>query len=165
MDAIGILHWGHDWLMRQVNDMTEEGWAVPAVGTWTARDVLAHLASYELLLSEVLAPFAGTTAPTDLMPTFDAGFNDREVAKRSGMTWQEIRAEYTEAYKRASGIAASVPRDRWPEVGTIPWYGPDYALDDLLVFPWYGHKREHGAQIAGAKDRAMADAVADAAAV
>ena len=154
MDAVGILRWGHDWLMRQVSGMPEAGWAEPAVGTWSARDVLAHLSSYELLLSEVLAPFVGETVPTTLLSRYDDGFNDREVDARAGTPWRDVLAEYREAHERAMAIAVRMPAGVWPQVGTIPWYGAEYALDDLLVFQWYGHKREHGAQIAAAKDRA-----------
>jgi hypothetical protein len=32
-------------------------------------------------------------------------------------------------------------------VGTIPWYGPEYSLNDLVVYQMYGHKREHGPQL------------------
>jgi hypothetical protein len=34
-----------------------------------------------------------------------------------------------------------------PKPGTLPWYGPEYALDDFIVYSYYGHKREHSAQI------------------
>ena len=36
--------------------------------------------------------------------------------------------------------------------GTLPWYGMEYALDDFLVYIYYGHKREHSAQIAAFRD-------------
>ena len=39
------------------------------------------------------------------------------------------------------------------EVGTIPWYGPDYSLDDLLVYQMYGHKREHDPQLSAVLER------------
>ena len=157
MDAIALLHWGDDWLMRQVDGMPEHGWAAAAAGSWSAKDVLAHLSSYEVLLTEVLAPFVGETAPTTLMTGYGrTGFNDREVAAREAMTWREVRAEYRDAYERALAVARRLPAELWSRVGTIPWYGPEYSLDDLVVFQWYGHKREHGAQIAAAKDRATA---------
>lgn len=35
----------------------------------------------------------------------------------------------------------------------MPWYGDAYALDDLIVYMYYGHKREHNAQIAAFRDR------------
>jgi len=39
--------------------------------------------------------------------------------------------------------------------GTLPWYGEVYALDDFLVYAYYGHKREHSAQIAAFRDRLL----------
>ena len=36
--------------------------------------------------------------------------------------------------------------------GTLPWYGAQYALDDFIVYQYYGHKREHTAQINVFKD-------------
>ena len=39
------------------------------------------------------------------------------------------------------------------EVGTIPWYGPQYSLDDMLVYTMYGHKREHGPQLDAVLER------------
>jgi hypothetical protein len=38
-------------------------------------------------------------------------------------------------------------------VGSIPWYGPEYALDDLLVYTMYGHKREHAPQLEAVLER------------
>jgi hypothetical protein len=42
----------------------------------------------------------------------------------------------------------------WRDTGTIPWYGPEYSLDDLVVYQQYGHKREHDPQLAAVLDRA-----------
>ena len=45
------------------------------------------------------------------------------------------------------GHARSIPAETWREAGTIPWYGPEYALDDLVVYQMYGHKQEHDPQL------------------
>jgi hypothetical protein len=44
--------------------------------------------------------------------------------------------------------------DRWWGVGTIPWYGPECSLDDLVVYQMYGHKREHDPQLSSVLDDA-----------
>ncbi len=36
--------------------------------------------------------------------------------------------------------------------GPLPWYGPEYDLDDFIAYTFYGHKREHSAQIAAFAD-------------
>jgi hypothetical protein len=43
--------------------------------------------------------------------------------------------------------APAIAPERWREVGSIPWYGPEYSLDDLVVYQMYGHKREHDPQL------------------
>lgn len=40
-------------------------------------------------------------------------------------------------------LATLIPPEVWREVGTIPWYGREYSLHDLVVYRQYGHKREH----------------------
>ena len=53
-------------------------------------------------------------------------------------------------------LVPRIPADRWREVGAIPWYGPDYALDDLVVYLMYGHKREHTPQLEAVLERTVA---------
>jgi hypothetical protein len=50
--------------------------------------------------------------------------------------------------------ARAITAERWREVGTIPWYGPQYSLEDLIVYTMYGHKREHNPQLEAVLDRA-----------
>ena len=33
------------------------------------------------------------------------------------------------------------------ETGTISWLAEEYSIEDLIVYQYYGHKREHVAQI------------------
>jgi hypothetical protein len=40
-----------------------------------------------------------------------------------------------------------IPAEPWREAGTIPWYGPEYSLNDLVVYQMYGHRREHDPQL------------------
>ena len=47
---------------------------------------------------------------------------------------------------------ARIPPDTWRQNGTLPWYGAEYSLDDFIVYTFYGHKREHTAQINVFKD-------------
>jgi len=44
-------------------------------------------------------------------------------------------------------LAGSLTPERLRETGTIPWYGEQYSLDDLIVYSNYAHKREHSSQI------------------
>lgn len=46
------------------------------------------------------------------------------------------------------GLSERIRPAVFRQVGTLPWYGIEYALDDVLVHMYYGYKREHSTQIA-----------------
>ena len=43
--------------------------------------------------------------------------------------------------------ASAYPRTRRREAGTLLWYGAEYDLEDYIAYTFYGHKREHMAQV------------------
>jgi len=159
MNARDVLKYGHLTLLGAIEGLPEPVWDAPgACGAWTPRDILAHLASYELVLAEVLTA-ALAPAPTPCLDRFLAlgeRFNDDEVAARRHLTAPGIVAEYTGAAERVAELAGRIAPDAFAQPGTLPWYGAEYALDDLIVYLNYGHKREHAAQIAAARDRSLA---------
>jgi hypothetical protein len=80
------------------------------------------------------------------------GFNDRQVAMRKD-TAADVLVELNGAHERVRAQVAEMPADIFRQTGTLPWYGAEYSLDDFLVYTYYGHKREHAAQIAAFRDR------------
>jgi hypothetical protein len=44
-------------------------------------------------------------------------------------------------------MMAHMPHEKWRERGTLPWYGLDFSLEDLVVLFLFEHKREAVAQI------------------
>ncbi len=84
-------------------------------------------------------------------------FNDSEVDKRKAKTVQEVLKEFNDTHTQVMSLIANIPRETLRENGTLPWYGMDYALDDVIVYMYYGHKREHSAQIAAFRDRLRQD--------
>jgi hypothetical protein len=78
-------------------------------------------------------------------------------------TVQEVLTELNDTYTQVMSLIANIPLEMLRQNGTLPWYGMDYALDDVIVYMYYGHKREHSAQIAAFCDRLRQDgAQADA---
>lgn len=156
MNAADVLKYGHQTVQDTIADLPEAEWETAGVcGYWSSKDIISHLASYELLLVEVLGMFLdGGDTPT--MKTFGevgpAQFNDDQVALRKNHSFQAVLAEYTDAHAQVMKRIVQIPVDTLRQVGTIPWYGPTYSLDDMLVYAYYGHKREHSAQIAVFKD-------------
>ena len=74
-------------------------------------------------------------------------FNDDQAAIRKDWPIDQVRAEFLDAHERVMRHAASISPETWRAIGTIPWYGSEYSLDDLVVYQMYGHKREHDPQL------------------
>jgi uncharacterized protein (TIGR03083 family) len=151
MHAADVLKYGNLTLLGSVEGLAPDDWETPGVcGVWSVKGIVAHLASYEAVLVEILDGFVGGNAPTPLLDRFrdpGANFNDAEVAARASRSVEETLAELKGAHARVLELIAEVPEDLARRTGTLPWYGEAYALEDLLVYMYYGHKREHAAQI------------------
>jgi hypothetical protein len=151
MNAKDVLFYGHDFVMRYLKDLPDDQWDTPNVcGWWSTKNIIGHLASYECLLVEVLRSFqGGGPAPylDQLASLGPEGFNDFQVDIRKDKTPREQRQEYEQAAAAALDLVARIPGETLRRPGTLPWYGAEYSLDDFLVYQYYGHKREHTAQI------------------
>jgi hypothetical protein len=158
MNPADILKYGHSTVLRSLDGLPETDWHIGGVcGVWSVKDIIGHLAAYEHFLEEIIAPFAGMKIDTPMLGQIGqigiSAFNDVQADVRKSHSVAQIQTEYNESYHRVAGVAAKVPAEIWPRVGTIPWYGPEYSLDDFIVYTFYGHKREHCAQINVFKDR------------
>ncbi len=136
--------------------LPERDWMASGVcGTWSVKDIVAHLASTELVIVDALTTLVGSgpTPDLDAFKQKDPALNDKEVARRRGWSVAQTLGEYNDAAQRAMELAARVPPETARRAGIFPWYGEEYALDDFVVYMAYGHKAEHCAQIAVFRDR------------
>ena len=151
MNACDILHNGHLTVLRAVEIRPDHAWEIPGVcGEWTAKEVLAHLASFEQLLLEVLRSFL-VDGPMPMLDQFlrDVDqFNRQQVAHRRDRPVADILAEYEGHFAEAINLLGRIPPEMRCQNGTLPWYGDSYDLEDFLVYCYYGHKQEHCAQLA-----------------
>ena len=156
MNAIDILKYGQATVIQTIEGMPETAWeTVGACGIWSVKDILAHLVSYEEVLVDVLSGFIGRhpTPTLDKFTGMGSQFNDAEVERRRGRTVKEVLSEFNDAHAQVMSLAERIPAEAFRHTGTLPWYGMNYALDDVLVYMYYGHKREHSAQIAAFRER------------
>jgi uncharacterized protein (TIGR03083 family) len=155
LHTIDVLHYGHLTVLHAVNDLPPADWLTPNVcGVWSVKEIIAHLASFELALADALRvargePFGGLLA--DLLRDGQA-FNDTQVPARAALSPAETVAEYEAAHHAAQRMAAELPAAAFTQTGIMPQYGAEYDLDDFLAYTYYGHKREHSAQIAVFRD-------------
>jgi hypothetical protein len=151
MNADDVFRYGHLTVLGCVQGIPDAEAETPGVcGVWSARDVISHLASYELATGDVFAGILGEeTGPTlDLLLSEGATFNDDQVAQRQGQSLSQALDEYTAAYERADDLLQRIPLPQRRQAGILPWYGAEYDLEDVIAYMSYGHKREHSAQIA-----------------
>ncbi len=158
MNAHDILKYGNITFQHSLSAIPKEEWDTQGVcGWWTVKNIVAHLASYELVLVDVFCSFiqSGETPQLHQYLTTRT-FNDDQVNVRRAKTPDDTIAEYTTAHEKVMTLVGQIAPEKLREVGTLPWYGAEYALDDYLVYAFYGHKREHSAQIDVFKDKLQA---------
>ena len=151
MNSVDILQYGHETVKEAVADLPHQEWQVAGVcGHWSVKEIVDHLASFEQLLVEVLTSLLEEAPPTPTLQRLlvdEAQFNDDEVARRHDLTVEESWLAYETAHQTADSLLTQIPLEGQRLNGTLPWYGDSYDLEDFLVYTYYGHKREHCAQI------------------
>jgi hypothetical protein len=156
MNATDILKYGQLTVLQAIDGFPETAWETPgACGVWSVKAIIAHLASYERVLVDILTTCT-RSGPTPVLNTFielGGRFNDSEVNRRKAKTIQEVLAEFNDTHTQVMSLLVNIPPETLRQSGSLPWYGREYALDDVLVYMYYGHKREHSAQIAAFGDR------------
>jgi len=151
MNARDVLYYGHGTVTQAVAGLPHEKWTTPGVaGYWSVKNIISHLASFEMVLVELLgALHQGGPMPT--VERFKAEpqlFNDVEVdQKRASQSPADAWAEYVSNWERAMSLLDEIPVADRRVTGALPWYGEEYDLEDFLAYTFYGHKREHCAQI------------------
>jgi hypothetical protein len=161
MNATDILMYGNRTLEHTLNEVPVSEWTRGGVcGWWSVKDIIAHLASYEVVLVDVLKGLldGGPTPHLDEFRKLRMAFNDELVARSAGKSPTEVLANYRAAHEQVMGLIVQIPGEVLSRAGTLPWYGREYSLDDYLVYQYYGHKREHSSQVAVFKDVLKAEA-------
>lgn len=150
MNAVDMLMYGQRTVRATIDRYGPADWDRIALGVWTAKDLLGHLGAFEVRFADQLAPFVGAPTESELPSADPSTFNDDQAAIRKAWPVADVLAEFLDAHERVMRHARGIEPEVWRQVGTIPWYGPDYSLDDLLVYQMYGHKREHDPQLSAA---------------
>lgn len=150
MHSLDMLEYGHQMVLTTLLGLDEFQVNRPDVcGQWSVKDIVAHLASFEAVLLDVLTSLT-TDQPTPTLDRWTAdaeAFNDAEVARRSRRTFDEVLDEYIALHHAVIDQLIRTPQARLRERGALPWYGDCYDVEDFIAYSFYGHKREHCAEI------------------
>lgn len=151
MNIVNVVNHAHDILLESLDNLPEKYWTNSSVtGSWNLKDIIGHLAVYEIVASEVLKKNFSSDAITPLLDKrrdIDYQFNNEQAALRKDTPYQEILQEYLNAHDKLIELIKKIPDEKLHEPGTLRWYNFDYPLDEYLVYKNYGHKRHHAAQI------------------
>ena len=165
MNSADILKYGHGTILQVVEGLVEPEWDMPgACGIWSIRQIIAHLTSFEHLLVEILELLLNGNIPTPTLAKYGRlglAFNDEEVALREELSVADTWAEYEGTCSQTLELITHIPLEMQRQKGILSWYGAEYDLDDFLVYTYYGHKREHGAQIAAFRDNLEQQEITD----
>ena len=130
MQTLDVLMYGQRTVRSTIDRYSPADWDRIALGVWTAKDLLGHLGAFEVRFADVLATFAGADRESGLMDADRGTFNDDQAAIRKDWPLERVMAEFLDAHERAMRHAKAIEPEVWRQVGTIPWYGPEYSLDD-----------------------------------
>lgn len=151
MHADDVLKYGHYTVLRSLDGLDHAHWDRPNVcGVWSVRQIIAHLASFEHVLIAVFNSLLDGPQSTPLLDSIRSDplrFNDVQVAERDQMSPQDVFDEYQKIQAQTMSLIAQIPPEMRRQAGILAWYGSEYDLEDYLAYSYYGHKREHCAQI------------------
>jgi hypothetical protein len=153
VNPLDMMMFGQRTIDGLIDRLRPDDWTTIALGVWTSKDLVGHLGAFEVRFAEVMAVFVDETPATNLRAEPPATFNDDQAAIRRNWPVEQVVAELRDAHRLTMDHAARIPAETWTAVGTIPWYGPQYSLDEMLVYTMYAHKREHSPQLEGILDR------------
>src|SRR5215510_1687376 len=123
MNAVDVLKYGHFTVLRTLDCVPETEWETPGVcGVWSVKEIIAHLASYEHWLVDVLNGFLDG-GPMPYLEKIGAlgpqQFNDVEVAARQAKTAAEVLAEYNDTQAQTMALAARIPPEAYRQNGSL----------------------------------------------
>jgi hypothetical protein len=149
MNIRDILTYGQNQIFEAIEDLSAVDWTTPGIcGEWSAKDIVAHLASYENVLLDVLKSLLGDEDTPHLHAfTTDENFDENEVIKRRNKSWIVVLAELALAHDEVMNLIDQIPASVLYQKGMLAWYGDDYYLEDFIVYTHYTHKHKHAAQI------------------
>lgn len=135
---------GYSAFRESITDLTDEEMKRPAFGTWSVREVVAHLAGWHEQLGTGLERVARGERPTpEGVDWSDVnGWNARFAAEAEGQSPAELLSLLDERVERFMAALDAVPDDR---------FGDGKTVNRLAAGAGYGHFEEHAREIEEAR--------------
>src|SRR3954452_6629012 len=115
MNAADILKYGQLTFLHELEQVPREHWLTPGVvGTFSVKDVVAHITSFELMLVDLLGSMLndGPTPTLDQFKSQDGDqFNAIQVGSRSGRSSDEVMDELAQAHTQVMALIVQLPAE------------------------------------------------------
>ncbi len=136
---------------RWLTGLPDKAWLDVVAGTWTAKDVIGHLATWsEHLLDEVEALARGDA---DAIQAVDIdAWNATQIAIRRDWPVEKVQAAWETTVERALRVAAWLSADEMARHWRVPWADELVSPADLLDL-WLVHIEQHRESLITWRDR------------
>jgi hypothetical protein len=127
-------------LHEALEGLNEDEMSHPWLGTWSAKDIVAHLSGWQREMAPALERIARGEKPFADGVSYDDvdGWNARFVAARRGTSAADLLLELDKTHEHLLNVASAVPDDRFQR-GRTAWKLVDQTSAE--------HYREHAEQI------------------
>jgi hypothetical protein len=156
MNTIEALKLGDDMLTETINTLvgldwfSSEYWYKSGVcDQWSIKDIIAHLGSFETLLTDVLISLdSGAITPDFALYIADPDrFNHIQVSSHEDKSVGELLAEYEQAHVLNQNWLPNISEEILNQPGLVSWFGSEQSPADFIIYAAYDHKHEHIDQI------------------
>lgn len=130
------------------DEMTRSG----AIGEWSVKDVLGHLAAWESIEIDWIEQFARGERPTMDINDVD-GWNAQRAAERSSWSLAQTRDDLVATRKRLLDVVAALPDDVFERIGPPPM---KTSFVQAMLNGVADHDREHWALLMPYKEEFLA---------
>ncbi len=90
------------------------------LGTWSAKEILAHLIGWEEEAVMVLCAMRdGTPLPQPIAD--EHAFNARSVERRQEKSWEELHLEWRETHHALMAVVSSMPAAQQDDARVVNW--------------------------------------------
>ena len=117
----------------------------PAVGSWSPRDVVGHLADWENEIIDAAEHILGGPKPRFQPIKSGQSFNTMRAALWGAEPWEAALADFERARRRAGAFIDGLTPEQLDAIGPFPW-GEVGRLRKLLA-DLAEHLEEHAAQL------------------
>ena len=144
---------GHEFILDALTGLSSANGDELVCGTWTLKDVIGHLATFELLRLEFVQSYwdnalnLSTPILAMMQELGSSKFNDTQANRRKSEAYDDIIKEYVDSCNKVMELIMQVPVKMLKQKGMFTWYYPQLDGEDFLIHSGFAHKLEHGGQI------------------